>query len=545
MLTSTSDGTAGTGSTSSGPLWQVQAVAGLGGFLACVNTSTMDVALPTVSRHFGASATAASWILLAYMLVTTTLVFVFGRVADMIGRRRMFLAGLALLTLGGLLCGLAPNVVALIAFRCVQAVGAAALLANITALITDAFPAARLATALGINATIAALAQVLGPAIGGALASGLGWRSVFWFNVPVGVIGLAWARMCLRPGTAHAADESFDHLGAILSTLGLGGLVLAISEGGALGWTSAPVLLGAGLFAVCTPAFLLVQARRRHPLLDLSLFADRARCLAYLSLFLLAMAYFAVVLLMSLYLQAAVGMPAYRAGAHVLFVALAMAITAPVAGRLRSRFSTRALSGAGLALSACGLFALSAVVSPGMSGAALAACLLAVGAGVGLFMTPNTGSIMSSVRPDRRGIANGVRQTVQNAGYAVSTALSLAIVTTGLPDPVKRAAYAGTVHALAPDTLRDLTAGYRCALLVLAVACTLGLIASLTRGGESAPVVEPAPGRGVASGGAAFSFGEWSRRWHRRGFSAVVSRGQARRRVWAYIRRGFRSRAGR
>ncbi|MGW8375330.1 DHA2 family efflux MFS transporter permease subunit [Streptomyces sp. ODS28] len=467
-------------------LWQIQVVAGLGGFLAGVNTSTMDVALPTVSSHFGASASAASWTLLSYMLVTTVLLFPFGRVADMIGRRRMYLAGTALLTVGSLLCGLAPGIGWLIAFRCLQAVGAAALLCNITALLTDAFPARRLPTALGINVTVAAMAQVLGPALGGVLASGLGWRAVFWFNVPIGVTGLIWAALILRPGTAHRSrGESFDYLGAALSTLALGGLVLALSEGGAQGWTSAPVLAGLLLFVLFTPLFLMAQARRRHPLIDLSLFADRARAMAYLALFLMAMAYFAVVLLMSLYLQAASGMPPYQAGLHVLYVALAMAIASPIAGRLRDRFSARALSSSGLLVSAAGLFALSVLIAPSMNSAALTACLVAVGAGVGLFMTPNTSSIMESVPAQRRGIANGVRQTAQNAGYAVSTALALAVVTSGLPAATKEAAYAGSVSSLSPHTMDLFTNGYRWALLTLGATCVLALIASLSRGRDT------------------------------------------------------------
>lgn len=462
-------------------LWQVQAIAGLGGFLSAINISIMAVALPTVSHHFHASASTASWIILSYMLVATVLVLVFGRVADMVGRRRMYLGGFALLSTGSLLAGLAPNVTVLIVCICLEGVGAAALLCNITALITDAFPAGKLATALGINATIAALAQVLGPVLGGVLASGLGWRAVFWFNVPVGVIGLVWGRLSLRPIAARATGESFDYFGAVLSTLGLGGLILALSEGGTLGWTSLPVLLGLSLFVSCTPAFLVLQSRRRYPLLDLSLFTDRARSLAYLSLFLMAMAYYAVVLLMSLYLQAAHGMPADQAGFHVLYVAAGMAIASPIAGRLRARFSTRALASAGLGASAAGLFALALVIGPHLSDLQLGACLLIIGAGVGLFMTPNTSSIMSSVNPERRGIANGVRQTVQNAGWTLSTALSLTIVTISLPDTLKQAAYAGTVGALDARTLESLTAGYRWSLLILGGICLLGLTASLAR----------------------------------------------------------------
>ncbi|MFG2276881.1 DHA2 family efflux MFS transporter permease subunit [Streptomyces chartreusis] len=466
-------------------LWQIQVVAGLGGFLAGVNTSTMDVALPTVSRHFGASASTASWTLLSYMLVTTVLVFVFGRAADMIGRRRMYLTGTALLTTGSLLCGLAPGVNWLIAFRVVQAVGAAALLCNITALITDAFPVRHLPTALGLNVTVAAMAQVIGPALGGALASGFGWRAVFWFNVPLGLIAFAWAAAILRPGEARSTGEPFDYLGAVLSTLALGGLILALSEGGATGWTSMPVLAGLVAFALFAPLFLMVQSRRQHPLLDLSLFADRARSMAYLALFLMAMAYFAVVLLMSLYLQAASGMPPYKAGFHVLYVALAMAVVSPLAGRLRGRFGARALSSSGLALSAVGLFTLSALIAPSMNNAGLAACLVAVGAGVGLFMTPNTSSIMESVPAQRRGIANGVRQTAQNAGYAVSTALALAIVTSRLPASTKEAAYAGSISGLSPHAMDLFTNGCKWALLTLGATCVLALVASLSRGHDS------------------------------------------------------------
>ncbi|ANQ71277.1 hypothetical protein AOT96_10715 [Rhodococcus sp. 008] len=419
------------------------------------------------------------------MLVTTVLVFVFGRVADMIDRRRLYLGGIAVLTAGSLLCGLAPNINWLIFFRCLQAVGAAALLCNITALITDSFPARRLATALGINATIGALAQVVGPALGGALTSGLGWRAVFWFNIPFGLIGLVWAWIILRPNAARLRREPFDYLGASLSTAALGGFVLALSEGGSLGWSSAPVISGLALFAISAPLFLVVQARRRHPLLNLDLFSNWGRSMAYLALFLMSMAYFAVALLMSLYLQAASGMTPYQAGLHVLYVALAMAITAPMAGRLLARFSARAISSTGLALTAIGLFALAGAINPAMNSVVLASCLLLIGAGVGLFTTPNTRAIMGSVLAHRRGIANGVRQTAQNAGFAISTAMALAIVTSGLPSPTKQAVYTGTVSGLDSDTVTAFSSGFKWALLALGTTCVLALIASLSRGQDT------------------------------------------------------------
>jgi EmrB/QacA subfamily drug resistance transporter len=288
--------------------WRVLSVTSLGVLLAAANTSTLDVALPVVARHFDATASAASWTLLTYMLVNTVLILSFGRLADIVGRRRLYLAGLATLTVASLACGFAPSIVWLDALRGVQAIGAAAIITNTTAQLTDAFPARLLGTALGLNVAVASAAQVIGPVIGGAMASAWGWRAVFWFNVPTGLVGLVWARMSLRRALQHASEERFDVLSAVLSLGMLGGLVVALSEGGALGWTSAPVIAGAALFVATTPVFLLMQARRRHPLVDLQLFADRQRSAAYVANFLLALARFAVVLLAALYLQAARGL---------------------------------------------------------------------------------------------------------------------------------------------------------------------------------------------------------------------------------------------
>jgi EmrB/QacA subfamily drug resistance transporter len=428
----------------------VLSVTSLGVLLAAANTSTLDVALPVVVRHFHAGASAASWTLLTYMLLNTILILAFGRLADIIGRRRLYLIGLGTLTGASLACGFAPNIIALDALRGVQAIGAAAIITNTTAQITDAFPSDLLGTALGLNVAVAAAAQVIGPVIGGAMSSAWGWRAVFWFNVPTGVVGLLWARFTLRRSLQERKSEPFDVVGAALSFVWLGGLVIALSEGGALGWRSTPVLVGAVCFLVGAPAFVVVQRRRRHPLVDFALFSDRARSAAYLSNFLIALARFAVVLLAALYVQAARGLDPFGAGIRVFPVAFGMMVMSPIAGRLAPRVEARILSTLGL--------------------------------GSGLFMTPNTSSIMSSVGPDRRGIANGIRSMLQNTGYVVSVALSLGIVTSELPSHLKSQAYAGTLSQLGPESLKLLTHGYHVALWVLAAMTVLGMGASLARG---------------------------------------------------------------
>lgn len=461
--------------------WRLLSVTGLGAFLTSVNTSTLSVALPVVSRHFHATATEASWILLSYMLVNTVLILAFGRLADIIGRRALYLAGLGLFTLASLGSGLAPSADALIALRVLQAMGGASIITNTTALLTDAFPRRLLSTGLGLNVALVSTAQVCGPVFGGLFASTLGWRWVFWFNVPFGMVGLCWAAVTLRRMPARASREPFDLLGAGLSFVMVGTLVVALSEGGALGWTTAPVLVAACCFAVVTPVFFWTQRRRAHPLVDLGLFEDRERAMAYLATFLNSVTRYAVVVLVALYVQAVHGTNAFQAGLQVLTVALGMTVASPVAGRLAIRVPARVISTSGLSLTSVSLALLAAVIGPTTSGALLASLLGMVGIGSGLFLTPNTSAIMASVAPHRRGIANGLRSMLQNASMVVSTALSLAIVTSGLSSQAKAAAYAGTLSQLSTDTVGVFTRSYRVALGVLAILAAGGAVASLLR----------------------------------------------------------------
>jgi MFS family permease len=273
----------------------------------------------------------------------------------------------------------------------------------------------------------------------------------------------------------------------------LGGLVLALSEGGALGWTSTPVIIGLLLFAIPAPALVITQLRRRYPLVDPRLFATRVRANAYAGTFLLAVARFSVVLLMALYLQAATGLGAFAAGVRVVPVAAGISLASPLAGRLAVRYPVRWVASAGLALTTVGLIGLALLVDPERDYVWLGACMAAVGLGSGIFMTPNTTSIMSGVPPERRGIANGARSMLQNTGFVVSTAMSLAIVTSPLDPAEKRSAYAGTLSQLPGSALEAFTNGYRVAFWILAAACFAGMLASLSRGTNPEPDEAAAP----------------------------------------------------
>jgi len=461
--------------------WVVFSVTSLGVLLTGLNASTLDVALPSVVRHFSASATAATWILLSFLLVTTVLVVPFGRLADIIGRRRLYLAGLSLLTLASLVAGAAPDVGVLILARIAQAVGAASIMANVTAILTDAFRPSKLSIGLGSNVTVAAVGLVAGPAVGGVVADGLDWRWVFWFNVPVGIISLVWAVPTLRELPRQGAREPFDFVGAVLSAIVIGAFVTAIALGGTHGWTAWPVVAGGIGFVLGFPVLIWTQRRRTFPLLDLQLFADRARAIAFSVTFVLAFARFGIVLILALYLQAAQGWSAVRTGLIIMPTAIGMMVAAPVAARLALRFSARILASAGLGLTAGALFYLAAQLNPRTDATSLVVVLSLVGLGSGLVMTPNTSSIMASVTAGRRGVANALRAMMQNVGTVTGTAVCLAIVTRPLAPADQAAAYAGTLSRLSAHTLPAFTAGYHRALLLLAVVTALGAVASLLR----------------------------------------------------------------
>jgi EmrB/QacA subfamily drug resistance transporter len=461
--------------------WVVFSVTSLGVLLTGLNASTLDVALPSVVRHFNASATAATWILLSFLLVTTVLVVPFGRLADIFGRRRFYLAGLGLLTMASLVAGAAPDVGVLILARIAQAVGAAAIMANVTAILTDAFRPSKLSIGLGANVTVAAVGLVAGPAVGGVVADGLDWRWVFWFNVPIGIVSMIWAVPTLRELPRQGAREPFDFVGAVLSAIVIGAFVTAIALGGTRGWTARPVVISGIVFVVGFPVLIWTQHRRPFPLLDLELFADRARAIAFSVTFVLAFARFGIVLILALYLQAAQGWSAVRTGLIIMPTAIGMMVAAPVAARLARHFSARVVASAGLGLTAAALFYLAAKLNPHTDASSLVVVLSVVGIGSGLVMTPNTSSIMASVTARQRGVANALRAMMQNVGTVTGTAVCLAIVTRPLAPPDQAAAYAGTLSRLSIHTLPVFTAGYHRALLLLAVVTTAGAFASLLR----------------------------------------------------------------
>ncbi len=470
--------------------WAVLVAASSGALLCFLNLSALNVALPAVARSLHASPTQASWLLLSYMLVSTVCILSFGRLADLWGRRRLFLAGLWLFVVACAACAFAPTAELMLASRTGQAIGAAGVMANASALVGDAFGRRKMGLAL---AMVAALAQVVGPLAGGFVVSWWGWRVLFMLNVPIGLCVLAWSWKVLPKSVAGQA-ERFDLAGAALSLVGIGCVTYALSMAGGRGWTSTPVwaFMLAGLCALVL--FSGVQMRVASPLVDPSLFSDPGRRTAYAGILLLSMTQAAPLLLVALYLQAYAGLQPSEAGLRIAPVAFGMLMAAPVAGILLRRFRAESICVGGMLLAGCALAMLAALLQPTIGAVQLSLCLWVLGLGIGSFVTPNNASILQNVVPQRRGIANGVRSTLQNTGIMMGTALTLSVAMAQLSSGSQRMILGNGSPGLSNPDVATFTHGASSALVLLAVLCFAGsaLIANSCRLAERRVTGAPA-----------------------------------------------------
>jgi EmrB/QacA subfamily drug resistance transporter len=447
--------------------WRTLSVVSLASIFSGMSGSALNVALPTVVRHFDASATAATWMLLAFMLANTGLMIFFGRLADMFGRRSMYLMGLATFTFASFLCGLAPNAWVVVGLRVLQAAGAAMLLTNSAALVTAAFPRARLGQGMGIYLASFSVAQLLGPTVGGVLAEHAGWRWVFWFNVPVGLICLAWGAWALPRVQRSGQRQGIDVPGNLLVIVALGSGLAALSQATTLGWSSWVVIGGLVVFLLGMPAFVLFERRVMHPLVDMTLFRDRPFALGLGASFLNSTSQAGVLLLFSLYFQAVQGVDPLSAGLRVLPLAVSTLVFSSSSGLFQRWISPRALAVMGNLCTGAGLTVLAFSVITQAEYIAIAAGLVLAGAGSGLFMPSNTTALMGAMPHDRLGIANAMRLMLQQSGFVVGTAVVLSVLTAPLAPELRQYAFAGTLSDVSSDGLADLLTGYKLTLFTM------------------------------------------------------------------------------
>lgn len=469
--------------------WQILSAIAIGTLMGPVDGSVVNIALPVITRSLRTTLDVAEWVAVAYLLVISSVLLTWGRLGDMYGHRRIYLGGFAVFTLGSVLCGAAPGIGWLVGFRVLQAVGAGMMMSASPAIITEVFPPTERGRALGLNAVAVAVGLAVGPVLGGFLVEHLGWRSIFYINLPIGVVGTAWAARVL-PGPAVVRRAAFDIPGAVTLFGALLSLLLALSQGESWGWRSAPTLALVGLGAAGLMLFVAVERRSAAPMVDLSLFRDRVFVLANASGLANFMAQYSVTFLMPFFLQVAMGMSADRAGTLMLGFPLAMMGVAPLAGYLSDRFGSRWLAVVGMVILAGGVLSASRLGS-GASGAEVFWRLAVIGLGAGLFQTPNNSTIMGSVPRDRLGIAGGMLASMRNIGMVLGIAVSAAVF---------MAMAGGRPEAAAADLDRFL-AGMHAAMGTGAAVAVLGALASLAaRPGAPGPR-RPAWREGAAPAG--------------------------------------------
>jgi EmrB/QacA subfamily drug resistance transporter len=396
-------------------------ITSVAGFMAALDNLVVTTALPSIRKDLGGALEDLEWTVSAYTLTFAVLLMFGAALGDRFGRRKLFIVGLTVFTGASAAAALAPGIDALIAARAVQGVGAAIMMPLTLTLLTAAVPAARRGAALGIFGAVTGLAVASGPLIGGSLTEHISWQWIFWLNVPIGLALLPLAR--LRLEESYAPNARLDVPGTLLVSGGLFGIVYALVNGQADGWTSTPILAGLIVGTALLIAFVRHGVTSKNPMLPMRLFRDRAFFGINVASLLMFLGMFGSIFLLSQFLQVVVGYSPTEAGLRMLPWTGMPLIVAPIAGYLSDRIGGRPVVTAGLAFQALGLALYALILEPGVSYAAQLPALILSGIGMALYFAPAASVVMSSVRPGEQGIASGANNALREVGGALGIAV--------------------------------------------------------------------------------------------------------------------------
>ena len=423
----------------------------IGAFMAILDANIVLIALPTISADLHASPFESVWIIMGYILVNASLLLSFGRLSDIFGRVRLYNSGFAIFTIGSALCSIAPNGISLVLFRLVQGTGGALLFSNAAALLTDVFPPTERGRALGLNQVAGTFGSVSGLALGGILAgSFLGWRSIFWINIPFGAFATGWAYYKLRETSEPRRGERLDPIGNILFAAGLAVSLVGLMLGALLGWSAAYV--GAiGLGVLLMAAFVAAERRVKYPMMDLSLFRIRAFASGMASNLLASIARGGFSLILVFYFQGILLLDAFTAGLMLIPFSVAFVTFGPLSGFLSDRYGSRRFATTGLLLVSVALLWLG--LFPFGDYAHMVVPMIIAGVGGGMFVAPNVASIMNATPAERRGVASGMSSTLINAGFLLSLGMAFAVMAASVPTAVLQQIFSGSNVAISSGVL--------------------------------------------------------------------------------------------
>jgi len=458
--------------------WIVMSVVAVGTFMGTLDQGAVRIALPHLGQVFQVGPDTIVWVSLIYLLGGTGLMLTLGRVGDAFGRKRLYTSGLVIFSLGLSLCSLAKSLIQLVMFRLVQAVGSAMTVATGNAILTSSFPTEERGKALGIMEAVVGVGLLSGPALGGLLLDSLGWRSIFYLRLPIGIIAAIMAWTLLKEPSSRP-EQKFDLLGAATLFFALTCLLLSINRGQSWGWIS-PWVIGLGVMGLLLLlSFLIVEWKASQPVLDLSLYRSRLFSAASGSHVFMSMANATLGFLLPFYLIQGLGFSASKAGLLLVAAPAISLMVSPLSGRLSDKLGTFSLCASGLILVAVGIFLLGSLGANASVGA-IVFYLAILGAGVWLFVSPNTSAILGSVPSDRLGTAAAMVGTLRQIGMSVGLAIAGSVFaarqlfhTTQL-----------TSQGLLEDAVQKLStvSGFHDASFVALAIALVGLVASLLRG---------------------------------------------------------------
>ena len=406
--------------------WSILIIMVMGTFMAALDASIVNVALPNMARELQVSTSSIQLVATSYLVVVAGIVLIFGRLGDMLGKTRMFMLGLGLFTLSSLLCGITHSFPVLIMARVIQAIGAAGLMANNQGIVTEVFPPSERGKALGILGTAVALGSLVGPGLGGLIVGAASWEYIFLINIPIGIVVLFFA-VRLLPRKSRIVKEKLDGLGALLFMVMIVSLFFALNEGLSRGFTSPVIITAFALSVTALISFIILEKKREYPLLQLQIFSNRLFSLSIFCGFISYIVIFCNNIILPFYLQDVRAYEPQQSGLILMLYPLVLSVTAPVGGYLSDKIGSEILTFIGLILISTGMFFMS-ILNAATPLPLMLGYIAFMSVGMGLFQSPNNSLVMSTVPKNKLGIAGSVNALVRNTGMACGIALATTLL---------------------------------------------------------------------------------------------------------------------